>query len=193
MGPRTFLPVVATTLAALATPGCGTSRERADASCGATLSTPRAIGIDRAGDATLCLINRERTERGLPALTSNGLLAAAAAAHSRDMVARGYFEHEAPDGRTPQDRIRATGWGRGASSSTGENIAWGTGAEAAPAAIVRQWMESPPHREDILRPAFREIGVGIAFGAPSRSGTRRDGATYTTTFGGAFDPSLSSE
>ena len=189
---RTFLAAPLIALAALAAGGCGDAPRRANAACGATLSTPREIGIERAGEATLCLINGERSRRGLGALAPSERLAAAAVAHSRDMVARGYFEHETPEGRTPQDRIRASGWGRGTSSSTGENIAWGTGDEATPAAIVREWMASPPHRADILRPAFREIGVGIAFGAPGRDGSRDDGATYTTTFGGAFDPSLDS-
>ena len=157
--------------------------------CGATSSTPGEIGLAEARRATHCLINQERTDRGLPPLADNPLLAAAADAHSRDMVARGYFEHDAPDGRTPQDRIRATGYGGGGSRSTGENIAWGAGRKATPAAIVEQWMQSPPHREDILRPAFREMGVGIALGAPARSGPR-EGATYTTNFGGTFDESL---
>ena len=181
---------MACALVGLAVAACGERPEPVDASCGATLSTPRETGIERAGRATLCLINRERTERGLAPLAPSGQLASAATAHSRDMVARGYFEHDSPDGLTPQDRIRATGWGRGRSSSSGENIAWGTGREATPEAIVEQWMDSPPHRADILRPAFSEIGVGIALGAPSRSGARDDGATYTTNFGGEFDPSL---
>ena len=185
----TFLAAASIVLAA----GCGEAGQRVDSRCGATLSTPREIGLERAQEATLCLINHERSERSLAPLASNGMLAAAAAAHSRDMVARAYFEHDAPDGRTPQDRIAATGFGRGTSHSTGENIAWGTGDAATPAAIVRQWMESPPHRADILRAAFREIGVGIALGAPGRSGSRDDGATYTTTFGGVVDPSLGSD
>lgn len=193
MGSRTLLAAVLVALAAGAATLFFTGRDDpappADPVCGATRSTPRELGIQRAGSVTLCLINSERARRGLGPLASSSQLAAAAAEHSRDMVARGYFEHEAPDGTTPQDRIRATGWGRGTSRSTGENIAWGTGESATPAAIVREWMESPPHRADILRPAFREIGVGIALGGPSRSG-RRDGATYTTTFGGDYDPSL---
>ena len=193
MGSPTFLAAV---LVALAAGGValflGRREEpapRADPVCGDTRSTPQTLGVERAGSVTVCLINEERARRGLGRLAGNSQLAAAAAEHSRDMVARGYFEHESPDGRTPQDRIRATGWGRGRSSSTGENIAWGTGDSATPAAIVREWMDSPPHRADILRPAFREIGVGIALGAPGRRRSR-DGATYTTTFGGDFDPSL---
>lgn len=195
MAPRTFLPAGLVALAAgvagVVTLTREQLREAPDNECGPALSAPGQVGVEQAAASTRCLINRERTRRGLPALARSAQLASAALAHSRDMVERGFFEHETPDGRTPQDRIRATGWGRGTSSSTGENIAWGSGEEATPAAIVAQWMASAPHRADILRPAFREIGVGIALGAPAGRGSR-PGATYTTTFGGAFDPALAS-
>jgi uncharacterized protein YkwD len=92
-----------------------------------------------------------------------------------------------------QDRIRGSGWSRGISASTGENIAWGLGMKATPAAIVDKWMHSPGHRADILRPAFTQIGIGIALGAPNVPGRRAgEGATYTTDFGGVVDASLGS-
>jgi uncharacterized protein YkwD len=161
--------------------------------CGPTDSTPDRIGAAAAGGATLCLLNRERTSRGLRPLAQNPLLAQAAQRHAVDMVVRAYFEHTSPDGTTVQDRIRATGYAGGSAASTGENIAWGVGAKATPAAMVATWMSSPPHRADILRPAFTEIGVGIAMGVPDVAGRRAGvGATYTTDFGGAFDPSLGS-
>jgi uncharacterized protein YkwD len=157
--------------------------------CGAVDVTPAAGNLESAAAATLCLINEQRRSHGLAPLAEDGLLTEAAQAHSEDMVSRGYFEHTTPDGRTVQDRIRATGWGAGANASTGENIEWALRAKAAPAAIVAKWMASPPHRADILRSAFTEIGIGIALGAPAISG---QGATYTTDFGGVFDPSLPS-
>jgi uncharacterized protein YkwD len=89
------------------------------------------------------------------------------------------------------DRLRAIGYARGVSASAGENIAFGFGLESTPAAIVRLWMESPGHREDILRPSFTEIGIGITTGAPELPEFKQsDSATYTTDFGGALDPSL---
>jgi uncharacterized protein YkwD len=170
--------------------------ETAKSPCGAVDVPPATAGADLAGRATLCLINDERAKHGLEPLASNALLAQAAQAHSADMVARRFFEHAAPDGRTVQDRIRATGFAGGRAASTGENIAWGSGAKSTPAAVVAKWMASPPHRADILRPAFREIGVGIADGAPIEPSARSDpgaaSATYTTDFGGVVDPSLPS-
>jgi uncharacterized protein YkwD len=148
--------------------------------------------VGAAGRATVCLVNRERAERRLPPLRENPLLAEASLQHSRDMVERRYFEHSTPEGRTVGDRLRAVGYAQGRSASAGENIAWGRGREATPEQIVRAWMLSPGHKADILRPAFTEIGIGIAIGVPlERSGAAgSDGATYTTDFGGVMDPSL---
>lgn len=192
---RLLLPVLAV---AAATAALVALWPRADnrppvSACGPVDAAPAIAGLDAAATATLCLLNQERTSRGLPAFATDGLLAQAAREHSEDMVRRAYFEHTTPDGRTVQDRIRASGWASGASASTGENIQWGLGAKATPTAIVKAWMASPPHRADILRPAFTTIGIGIALGVPDvpNRGTG-EGATYTTDFGGPIDPSLPS-
>jgi uncharacterized protein YkwD len=155
--------------------------------CGATTAKPSEIGLAAAGRATLCLLNRQRTQAGLPPLRENGLLTASSLEHSEDMIRSHYFEHTSPDGRSVGDRLRAVGYSRGFSASAGENIAFGAGSRASPAHIVDIWMHSPPHRADILRAAFTEIGIGIALGVP---GGKTDGATYTTDFGGVVDPSL---
>jgi uncharacterized protein YkwD len=132
--------------------------------------------------ATLCLLNGERADAGLPPLTTNAELAAAALEHSQDMVSKQYFDHMAIDGRDVVARVDATGyipldrrW------TVGENLAWGTGILATPKSIVAAWMASQGHKENILRPEFREIGFGIVLGNP-RS-TDGAGATYTTNFG----------
>ena len=165
--------------------------ERAADPCGATDAKPSLVGATAAGQATICLLNRERAQHGLPPLRENSLLTAASLEHSQDMVRRRYFEHTAPDGRDVRARLRAVGYSRGRSASTGENIAYGFGRQSTPAAIVRIWMNSPSHRADILRPAFDEIGIGIATGAPELPDAKQaDSATYTTDFGGAVDPSL---
>ena len=60
-----------------------------------------------------------------------------------------------------------------------ENIGWGSGSFASPKAMVRSWMQSAGHRANILNPAVRDAGVGIAMGSP-RGG---DGVTYTLDLG----------
>lgn len=143
------------------------------------LPTPANLG--QVEHSTLCLINVQRRTHGLAAVRSNGLLRLAAVRHSRDMVAKRYFEHTSRDGTTFVARIRETGFFKRVDFwRAGENIAWGIGSEASPAAIVRAWMNSPPHRHNILQPGFRRIGVGLTVGTPRYRGL---GATYTTDFG----------
>jgi len=148
--------------------------------CSASHVTVRAATVPRARDATLCLLNRVRARYGLPPLRLNPKLSRAARRHSRDMVRHRYFSHSSRNGRSPFDRMRATHYvPRNASWWLGENIGWGSGSLAEPAAMVRAWMHSPPHRANILSRHFRDIGIGIAVGAPVGGG----GATYTTDFG----------
>jgi uncharacterized protein YkwD len=131
--------------------------------------------------AVLCLHNRIRAEHGLPRLKENPRLRRAAARHSADMVARGYFSHRGPGGDSFVDRIVGSryagdddGW------ILGENLAWGTDSLGTPAGVMEAWMASPDHRANVLRRGYREVGLGIATGVPSDRGA---GATYTADFG----------
>lgn len=94
----------------------------------------------------------------VPALTYNNLLGAAARGHSADMAAKNYFDHTSKDGRSPWDRIEATGY---KFRSAGENIAAG---QQTPAAVVQAWLKSPGHCENIMSGSFTEIGVGYVTG-----------------------------
>jgi len=140
----------------------------------------RAATLREARDATLCLLNRVRAQHGLPPLRLNARLGRAAGAHSRDMVRRRYFAHDSLNGASPFARMFAAHYvPRNASWWLGENIGWGSGWLGRPIAMVRAWMHSPPHRANILSRHFRDIGIGIAPGAPVGG----HGATYTTDFG----------
>ena len=104
--------------------------------------------------------NVARAEHGLPPLEWDDNAAAAARAHAQDMLERGYFAHETPEGLTVADRM----WRAGVLEVTvGENIAYYEGyspQEAVEKAVV-DWMNSPHHRENILRPGFTHLGVGV--------------------------------
>ncbi len=155
--------------------------------CAGADAAPAEIGLAATADSTLCLLNAERSRRRLAPLTRNALLDAAAVRQSRDMVARRYFAHESPAGADSTDRIRATGYLKGASEwIVGENLAWGTGELATPREIVAAWMASPGHRENVLRARYREIGLGVVTGNPQDADG--EGATYTTTFGARSRP-----
>jgi uncharacterized protein YkwD len=134
--------------------------------------------------ATLCLVNAERTKRGLVSLTSNAQLGKAAQNYSRAMVRERFFDHVSPGGSTLLSRVRrGTAYLRGARNyALGENIAWGSGEYATPQETVQAWMESAGHRANILNRRFRHIGVGIAPGAPEDD-QGMPAATYTTDFG----------
>jgi uncharacterized protein YkwD len=181
MPPTMRRAAILTTLAlALCAPASATARPAGG--CARAGALPGAADLSAAGAATLCLLNRERARHGLRALRSNRRLVVSAARHSQDMVERGYFSHETPGGTTFVARILASGYARSAGfGMLGENIAWGTGPLGTPAGIVRAWMNSPGHRANILRRAFRDIGVGIASGVPAPGDWT--GATYTTDFG----------
>jgi len=105
----------------------------------------------------LDLVNQERARAGLPPLRADPELTAVARAHSRDMLARGYFSHVAPDGKDPFDRLRQAGVSY---RTAGENLA------LAPTLAMahRGLMNSPGHKANILRPAFGRVGIGIVDG-----------------------------
>lgn len=156
---------------------------------GAAAAPPCEHAGDRAGGATdrklaeasVCLMNKVRAQHDLRALTVNKKLARAAGAHSEDMVERGYFSHFSRSGGNIVSRLRRVGYLRGARAwFVGENLAWGAGWRSTPREIWRAWMRSSGHRENILDPRFREVGVGVVLQTPRG---RRLGATYTTAFG----------
>jgi uncharacterized protein YkwD len=130
--------------------------------------------------AIFCLVNAERARGGESPLTQNSMLQQAATLHSLDMAKRKYFEHGDPDGVQPDARIVHAGY---PPILVGENLAWGELAESTPANVVALWMKSPGHRANVLERGYREIGIGVAYGAPEAQAEPRQAAIYTTTFG----------
>ena len=156
-----------------------------DGGCRASTRIPMPDAIEQARTATLCLINRERAAHGLPALAMDARLTQAAQLHSDDMGRRNFYDHTDPDGRQPSDRVYAQGVPPHA-TTVAENIHWGTGYLGSPREIMRDWMNSPGHRRNILRPEVSHIGVGIGSDAP-RPGHQGPARVYTTNFFGGGD------
>ena len=151
--------------------------------CESANATPASVSKRTIVRATLCTINSQRWDAGLGPLKLNRKLSKAARRHARDMDQRNYFSHDSLGGGSFVDRIRSAGYLNGARSWTvGENLAWGTHGSSAPRTITRMWMNSPGHRANILSPSFREIGIGVAYGAPV-AGAGTPAATYATDFG----------
>ncbi len=107
----------------------------------------------------ITLINQIRTQNGLSPLTHSTPLRSAARAHSADMLQHSFFDHDSPSENWDARVARYL-----KAPLTGENIAMGSGAFAAPASFVKQWMQSPPHRAIILTAKFKRIGLGLASG-----------------------------
>ncbi len=103
--------------------------------------------------------NAERRKRGLAALAWDDVLAAVARAHSRDMARRSYMGHESPEGVGPADRVRAAGI---AYRALAENVASNVHMDEPVAAAVAGWIESRPHRKNLLSAEFTRTGVGVA-------------------------------
>ncbi len=155
------------------------------AACTSTDLTPTQHNVRAVRSATLCLVNQQRAANGLPRLRAQRQLQIAAQSYAGEMVRGLFFSHVSPSGSTLDQRIRqGTRYLAGALRyEIGENIAWGQGTLAKPSAIVAAWMASPPHRANILRASFKEIGIGVAPGAPVAGLAGDPAVTYTNEFG----------
>jgi uncharacterized protein YkwD len=161
--PRNILSAIAV----LGTWALVASSPASAADCGPVDTQVTGLNETQMESSITCLINDQRTSNGLAPVTLNSDLRQAALSHSNEMIDKSYFEHTSPAGLTFMDRIESTGYMRGARSwIVGENLVWGTGPLSTPRALVTAWMNSPPHRENLLRPAFREIGVAALAGTP---------------------------
>ncbi len=105
-------------------------------------------------------VNAARARARLAPVRLSRELSVLAQAHACDMARRTYFDHRSPEGATLMDRARRAGLqGR---CAVGENIARG---QPDVPRVMASWMRSPGHRGNILKPAFREVGLGRAPGA----------------------------
>lgn len=138
-------------------------------------------GERNARRALLCLLNAERTRRGLRPMRGNGRLLRAARGHSGSMVTRRFFAHVGPGALDLAGRLRRTHYipRRGGTWLIGENIGFGRGRMSRPLNMHLAWMHSTPHRAAILERRFREVGFGVVRGRPYGGG----GATFTADFG----------
>ncbi len=121
--------------------------------------------------AVVCLINRTRHGHGLPALSEDQRLNRSAQGWTNAMVTHREFSH----GADFAARISAVGFDW---SNVGENIATGY---ATPAAVVKAWLASTGHCQNILNPVYRDVGTGVSDN--SISGHSSLAGTWTQDFG----------
>lgn len=113
----------------------------------------------QAEEQMLALVNEERVNVGLPPLTLDQRLVPIARQHSEEMFRLRYFAHQSPVNGSPFDRIEAAGIRY---SRAGENLAYAQSVAVA----HRGLMSSQGHRENILRPEFTRIGIGVVSAGP---------------------------
>jgi uncharacterized protein YkwD len=120
--------------------------------------------------AVVCLINQERAQHHLPALSASPLLNRSAQGWTNVMVSSDEFTH----GTNFASRISAVGYDW---RMAGENIATGF---ATPRGVVRAWMASTGHCQNILNPAYRNVGSGVS--AQAVRGFATGPGTWTQDF-----------
>lgn len=121
--------------------------------------TGQAKGQSLSANGVIIQTNKQRTVAGLPALSVNAQLTAAATEKLNDMFTKQYFEHVSPQGVGPSDLAKSMGY---AYVLVGENLALGN--FNGDAALVEAWMNSPGHRANILNTKYQEIGVAVKEG-----------------------------
>jgi uncharacterized protein YkwD len=173
--------VAALVLGAPAIAMAGATRGGADAGgcAGAYVVAKDAASLARASAAVLCLVNAERIARGLPAVRASSKLAVAAHGHSDDMIASKTLSHTGSDGTDPYQRATRAGYRWRA---LGEALGWGAARRAMPFKLVATFMRSSEHRSILLDPVYRDLGIGLSLGAPSRK-PARGSSTLTLVFG----------
>jgi hypothetical protein len=115
------------------------------------------LSTNYSSSSLLAATNANRVANNQTELSINDQLSAAAQAKAEDMVSRNYWAHIAPDGKTPWNFIDTAGYKY---KSAGENLAYGFNSSDE---AVAGWMNSPSHKENLLKPNYSNVGFGIAY------------------------------
>ncbi|WP_153977498.1 CAP domain-containing protein [Paenibacillus xylanilyticus] len=101
----------------------------------------------------LDLVNQERAKTGLSSLSRNEELSNVAMVKAQDMYNNSYFDHNSPTHGSPFDMMKEFGI---TYNTAGENIAKG---QTTPAQVMKEWMNSPGHKANILNNSYTHIGI----------------------------------
>jgi len=103
-------------------------------------------------------VNRLRRAHGLESLDFDEELLEVARAYSRRMAEEKFFSHADPEGRSVRERVNEAGisW-----RMVGENLAYSNGYINPVAASLRGWMESAPHKRNLLEVGFQQTAIGV--------------------------------
>lgn len=102
------------------------------------------------------LVNRQRTARGLQAVSTNAKLESVAQSYACDMAVHGYFSHKGRNNSNVMKRVQKAGY---SGCQFAENIALGLPDSKS---TIDGWMGSSGHKKNILLRKIDEMGMGIA-------------------------------
>jgi uncharacterized protein YkwD len=143
-------------LAACSVVAVQTAAARAPQASGRTHAVGRLKTLE---PQVFAAINEFRRQHGLAPLRLSRALTIVAASHSLSMAEHGYFEHTSFDGSPFWKRVATVYPRKGRRWSVGENLVWAAPGLSARRALAL-WLASPSHRETLLSPAWREVGLG---------------------------------
>jgi uncharacterized protein YkwD len=149
----------------------------ASAACAHSTDTHATAKVSQLENALACLINAKRHDRGKARLDRNGKLDEASGRHSRTMVRKDCFSHKCPGEKDLDGRIRDSGYLNGATSW---HYAESFGCALTPKAMLGFWMHDDFSRENLMKGAYNDLGVGAARGSPG--GSNCHGEKDLTTF-----------
>jgi uncharacterized protein YkwD len=152
----------------------------ATAACPHAQANPHQVGLYKIRKAITCLVNLRRSKRDRPRLDRNDRLKLAARHHTKTMLAEDCFRHRCEGERGLNRRVKKTGYTKGRRSW---RIAENLGYENTPRQMIGRWMHSRFNRHNVLNRDFRDIGVGVGWGAPVAGRDDTEFATYTIVFG----------
>lgn len=142
----------------------GSDSSSKGSSSGKTTTPPPSSGSSNSGPTgsvsaseeqqAVNLLNQDRAKYGLPALKVNSQLTSVARKHAQDMISRGYFAHNTPEGVTPFQRLQKAGISY---RTAGENLA----INRSVAGAEQAFMTSSGHRANILNSSYTEVGIGV--------------------------------
>jgi uncharacterized protein YkwD len=148
----------------------------ARAACPHAKAHAHEVSLPKLRKAVSCLVNRERSEHDRSPLKPNANLKHAAQDHNDVMLAKECFRHDCPGELGLGRRVRRSGYTKGQRAwRFAENL----GFDKTPRQMVKRWLHSPFNRHNMLDPGFRDLGVGVGWGAPKRGLDDTDLATYT--------------
>jgi uncharacterized protein YkwD len=149
------------------------------ASCPHANAQPHTTSLANLRTAMRCLVNNKRTKHHLPALKDNTRLASAGRRHTKAMLQKDCFKHRCPGESPLGKRIKRSGYLRGAKHYF---YAEDLGFDRTPKRMIQRLINSRYNRRNILDADFRDIGVGVGWGAPRKGRPDSKFATYTIVF-----------